>query len=374
VTSVETCDVLIVGGGPAGSSCARLLTTAGFEVIVLDSAVFPRNKPCAGWITLPLFSTLRLPAEEYAQGRVLQPITGFQTAIIGDRRPVTTRYSAPVSYAIRRTEFDAFLLSRSGARLHQGTPARTIEREAAGGWIVNGRFRAPVIVGAGGHFCPVARALRPERAPEPVVAAREIEFRLDAAQQAACPVRGDTPELYFTADLAGYGWLVRKDDFLNVGFGRIGAARLAGDLEAFVGWVSGLGRLPAGTPQSWPGHAYLLWETTPRRPVADAALLVGDAAGLAASASGEGIRPAVESGLMAAETLIGTKGVYRQERLEAYERRLTARFGPRSPRPIDGRPPSRLRQAVARQLLRSAWFTRHLLLDRWFLQRKVPAL
>jgi flavin-dependent dehydrogenase len=45
------CDVLIVGGGPAGSVCARQLGDAGFDVVVLDKKTFPRDKFCAGWIT-----------------------------------------------------------------------------------------------------------------------------------------------------------------------------------------------------------------------------------------------------------------------------------------------------------------------------------
>jgi len=54
---METCDVLIVGGGPAGSSCARQLRLQGRDVMVMvmvmvmDKALFPRDKVCAGWIT-----------------------------------------------------------------------------------------------------------------------------------------------------------------------------------------------------------------------------------------------------------------------------------------------------------------------------------
>ncbi len=40
----ESCDVLIVGGGPAGSSCARLLRRAGLDVLILDKSEFPRDK------------------------------------------------------------------------------------------------------------------------------------------------------------------------------------------------------------------------------------------------------------------------------------------------------------------------------------------
>ena len=49
--SAGTCDALIVGGGPAGSSCARQLRRAGLDVLIMDKQEFPRDKVCAGWIT-----------------------------------------------------------------------------------------------------------------------------------------------------------------------------------------------------------------------------------------------------------------------------------------------------------------------------------
>jgi flavin-dependent dehydrogenase len=48
---VETYDAVIVGGGPAGSTCARQLVSAGWKTLVVDKAQFPRVKLCAGWIT-----------------------------------------------------------------------------------------------------------------------------------------------------------------------------------------------------------------------------------------------------------------------------------------------------------------------------------
>ena len=46
-----TCDVIIVGAGPAGSSCANDLVRAGASVVLVDRATFPRDKCCAGWLT-----------------------------------------------------------------------------------------------------------------------------------------------------------------------------------------------------------------------------------------------------------------------------------------------------------------------------------
>jgi flavin-dependent dehydrogenase len=47
----SSADVIIVGGGPAGSSCAWSLKRQGVDCLVLDKEPFPRGKPCAGWIT-----------------------------------------------------------------------------------------------------------------------------------------------------------------------------------------------------------------------------------------------------------------------------------------------------------------------------------
>src|SRR5262245_7616798 len=111
---MESCDVLIVGGGPAGSSCARRLRDAGLDVLIRDRASFPRDKPCAGWLTPGVIETLGLDVREYAAGRTLQTFTGFWTGRI-DGRAVLTRYERPVSFGIRRCEFDHYLLERSGA-------------------------------------------------------------------------------------------------------------------------------------------------------------------------------------------------------------------------------------------------------------------
>jgi geranylgeranyl reductase family protein len=361
---MTTCDVLVVGGGPAGSTCAWRLVQAGFDVLVVDKAQFPRHKSCAGWITPPVFDALQIPAGEYGASQSLQPITGFRTGLIGGR-PIETRYGRTVSYAIRRTEFDAYLLRRSGAALRLGCRVTSLRR-AADGWVANDAFQAPVLIGAGGHFCPVARALNAPAPASSVVAARDVECQLDAVQDAACPVDAKTPEIYLDRDLCGYGWIVRKGSVLNVGYGRLGAGSLAAHVAAFVEDVQALGRLPAGTPMDWPGHAYLLRETTARVPVGDRVLLVGDAAGLARGCSGEGIRPAIESGLAAADTLIAARGSYGRESLHSYQSRLDARLGPVSSRLDAARVlPIWLRSWIAGPLFTSPWFTRRFLLDRW---------
>src|SRR5262245_29014142 len=176
---MQSCDVLIIGGGPAGSSCARELVRQGREVVVLDKATFPRDKICAGWITPAVVDELEIDLVDYAKGRVLQPITAFRTGLVGGPT-VETRYRRTVSYGIRRCEFDHYLLARSGARLRLGEPLDHLRRDGDW-WIVNDAIRSRLLVGAGGHFCPVARLLGEKASngdDEQVVLAQEIEFEM----------------------------------------------------------------------------------------------------------------------------------------------------------------------------------------------------
>ena len=368
---MRAADAIVVGGGPAGSTVAGALQAAGLDVIVRDQAVFPRHKVCAGWITPGVVDGLALDLDDYARSRVLQPITRFRTGVIGGPSR-GTEYGRPVSYGILRCEFDAYLLRRSGAEVQEGARVERLER-AGRDWIVDGATRAPLLVGAGGHFCPVARHLGARRERDPVVVAQEIEVRLTAAQERETAVQGDTPELYFCADLKGYGWAFRKGDRLNVGLGRLDRKELARHVAAFRELLVSTGRVPADLPARWHGHAYLLYEAQRPRLVDDGALLVGDAAGLAYAASGEGIRPAVESARLAAQAILSARGRYDRGDLEPYRRALAARFGHRDHHlslPI----PAGLVAAAGRRLFRSGWFAKRVVLDRWFLHADQPAL
>ena len=367
---MDRCDVLIVGGGPAGSSCAWALRRSGLDVVILDQKPFPRDKVCAGWITPGVVSALEIEAADYGKDRILQSIHGFRIGAEGGRS-AEVDFGRAVSFAIRRCEFDAYLLARCGARRRLAEPLRSLRRER-GKWIANEALQAEVLVGAGGHFCPVARRLT-SGGPrgEAVVTAQEIEFELDALELDACGVRPELPELFFAGDCKGYAWLVRKGArHLNVGLGRVDSRDLSGRVECFVAWLEAEGRLASGARPSFRGHAYTLYGQTPRPLLADAALLVGDAAGLAHPMSGEGIQPAVESGILAGRAIADAEGDYTEAGLSGYPRALTERFGRRGEAPRRGRSallPARLRPALARMLIPNPWFARHVVVERWFL-------
>jgi menaquinone-9 beta-reductase len=382
---MDSCDVLIVGGGPGGSSCARKLREAGADVAVIDKAVFPRDKVCAGWITPQVVDDLELDLDEYANERTLQPIRGFRAGVIGRPRDVTTMYDHAVSYGIRRCEFDHYLLGRSRARLFPGQCLAQIRRDGPS-WIVNERLKAQMLVGAGGHFCPVARMLNGDltasgsrlrasarmTASQSIVVAQEAEFPIDA-DAAAFAVDPETPELYFSADLNGYGWCFRKQGYVNVGLGLLDRHACSTATRGFVSYLQRRGRIPRDASWRWRGHAYLLAEPRARKVLDEAVLLIGDAAGLAYAQSGEGIRPAIESGMMAATVILNARGSYSRDRLAPYETELGARFGS-STRPRSSPLPASLTSALAVGLMRVPAFVRHVVLDRWFLRSSEPAL
>jgi geranylgeranyl reductase family protein len=370
-------DVVIIGGGPAGSSCAWRLCRAGLNVVVCDRAVFPRDKVCAGWITPQVIADLALDLDEYGARRTLQAITGFRVGVMGRPGTVSVRYGRPVSYGIRRCEFDDYLLRRSGAVLELGAPVRSIVRQQ-GKWVIDDTAAAPILVGAGGHWCPVARLLNPRADRGPVVAAQETEFQIAKEDASAFTTAGDMPELYFSRDFDGYGWIFRKQDHVNIGVGSFDSRACAAATRAFVAELQERGILPRRLLDEarWRGHAYLVSRPRSRIVSADGVLLVGDAAGLAYPQSGEGIRPAIESGLLAAEVIIESAADYSRERLATYDARLTSRFG-------DGRDgsswssrllPGSAVAHVGAQLLKLPWFVRHVVLNRWFLRADEMAL
>jgi flavin-dependent dehydrogenase len=363
---MQRCDVVIAGGGPAGSSCAWKLRQGGLDVTILDRARFPRDKVCAGWITPPVISGLALDMDDYRRGRTFQPLTAFVTGIIGSRSTVRTEYGRAVSYGIRRCEFDHYLLERSGVKCLLGTAITTLRRHGRD-WVVNDTIVTPLLIGAGGHFCPVARMLNGSMrcSTAPVVVAQEVEFALDRNERQAWATEPECPELYFSRDMNGYGWCVCKGGYLNVGFGQLETRGLRQATSGFIAFLEACGRVPRNRGWNWRGHAYALNDGLARRVVSDGVLLVGDAAGLAYRQSGEGIRPAVESGLLAASTILQADGRYTVKRLAGYERRLRHRFPPNGS--LEQFLPAALRTALAARLLRVPAFVRHVVLDRWFL-------
>ncbi|MDH5633486.1 MAG: NAD(P)/FAD-dependent oxidoreductase [Gammaproteobacteria bacterium] len=372
-----TADIVIVGGGPAGSTAAWQLKQAGADVLLIDKAEFPRDKVCAGWITPAIIESLQLDIDQYRQQHTLQEIRGFRTSML-DGNESSTRYNDVVSYGIRRREFDHYLLARSGVRTQLNTRVSDISRQQDR-LVINGVIETPLILGAGGHACPVSRFIgnRPGK-HERAVSAQELEVRLTPEQQQSCAVQGDQAELFFCRDLKGYAWVFRKGEYLNIGLGREDNHRLPDHIDEFMRYLFERERVPANIETRFCGHAYLLYGHGHRRAIDDGVMLMGDALGLAYPQSGEGIRPAIESAILAVDTIIRANGNYTEASLARYVDSIERRLGkpaandvPRSSLPWL---PGKLKFWLARQAIANPWFARRVIMDNWFLHRAQPAL
>jgi geranylgeranyl reductase family protein len=368
---MELFDVIVVGAGPAGSSAARSLSAQGLSVLVMERHSFPRTKPCAGWVSPLVFEMTGVTPEQYAARATL---VSFSSLIVLDRKGVgrEVAFDRVKGYGVIRLEFDAFLASlMKNARLLEGARAIDIDRHGSS-VVINGQYKAPLVIGAGGHRCPVARKFGQTRPDERYITAVVSETRLGREVINSLTPHPDIPQIIFNDDFSGYGWYFPKGDYLNIGVGTTSAGRLGAYRDALIARLEKRGMLPDQRryPLSrFSGHAYKLMRVSPRRLSTDGILLAGDAAGVAYNMSGEGIGPAIFSGLCAAEVVIGARGNYSWQSLAAYPERLYARFGTPYPRGLTSAISSisgLLSPAVRLFAVGSRASRRYVVADRWF--------
>lgn len=289
-------DVIIVGGGPAGSACAWRLKQNNVNCLILDQYKFPRRKPCAGWITPEVVQDLEFNISDYPYS--FTTYTSFQVSIGGFRLKLPAK-----QHAIRRYEFDDWLLHRADVPVHLHN-VKTIT-QVTDGYEVDGEFFCKYLIGAGGTHCPVYQTLfqtASSRAKETLVVALEEEFPYAYTDE-----RG---WLWFRENhLPGYAWYVPKaNGYVNVGVGGMAQLLKARGDTLKSHWnrlvekldQQGLVRGHIYKPN---GHSYYMRQNH-QELNRDNAFLVGDAAGLATLDMGEGIGPAIKSGLLAAEAII----------------------------------------------------------------------
>jgi geranylgeranyl reductase family protein len=310
-------DVVVVGGGPAGATTALLLARAGAAVVVLDRARFPRDKPCAEYVSPAAADVLeRLGAgvvaavERGAHARVrgMRVVAPDGTAMLG-------RLPRP-GYALARARLDTILLGAAraaGAAVREGVTVEDLlwDRGAVAGVVARAggehreACRARVVVGADGLRSAVARRLGGVRRTRPT----RIAFAAHVAGVAGVDGVGElhvSERGYVGLGPVGDGVttvalvLPQRVVRRSARRGRDYRRDFFAELERFPGLAGRFdaGRLVRGVLATGP---FAQWA---RASVAAGALLVGDAADFFDPFTGQGIYGALRGAELAAATLV----------------------------------------------------------------------
>lgn len=297
----ERFDVVVVGGGPAGATAADELARAGRSVLLLDKA--GRVKPCGGAIPPRLVRDFEIPewllCARVRSARMVAP----------SRRTVDMPMPSDTGYVgmVDREYFDEFLRARAaahGATRRTGSFECITRAEGEAGAVVHYRtastlaqVHARVVIGADGALSKVAKQEIAAEGPTYVFAYHEI---LRAPEQVADDAYdAKRADVIYDAAVSPdfYGWVFPHGDTLSVG---VGSACKGFNLRSAVHALRGRANLAdvetvrrEGAPI--PLRPLRRWDNG--RDV----VLAGDAAGVVAPASGEGIYYAMVGGQLAAQ-------------------------------------------------------------------------
>jgi geranylgeranyl reductase family protein len=349
-------DVIVVGAGPAGSSAAYWLATAGADVLLLEKSTFPREKVCGDGLTprgTRALVEMGIDVSEQAgwlHNRGLRVIGGGLRLNL-DWPELTT---FPNYGLVRpRADLDALLAQRAveaGARLHErvtatapvldqagrvvGVEARTSERAPL-------RYRAPIVLACEGVSGKLAQTLgvhRNEKRPLGVAVRRYYTSPKthDDYLESWLELWDGVPDE--SNLLPGYGWIFGMGDgTVNAGLGVLNTS--AGFQK--TDYRAMLTRWLDSTPDEWglreanatgPTRGAGLPMGFNRTPhYCDGMLIVGDCGGSVNPFNGEGIPYAMESGRFAAEAAIQglarAQGPARERVLAGYPARMRAEWG-----------------------------------------------
>lgn len=339
--------MIVVGGGPAGSATATHLARAGHAVLLLERARFPRDKPCGEFYSPPvrgLLAELGVYDEVLRAGARAVPAARIRCT---DGRWFGGGYGASAArspwakaggLSLPRLVLDRLLFEnagRAGADVREDAGVRDVLCER--GKIIGvrtdaGLFRAPLVVGADGGRSRVARAMGVVR---PVPSLQKIAL---VAHYADLPLDDNPPiEMHLAPDDAvcgfGPGPGETADVTLVVAASEARRIAAAGPDRYFD---ARLPDFPEAARRLRPAHRTRLatcgtFGHTTTRPIANGALLVGDAATFIDPFTGEGVYFALRGARMAAETILPAlrRGDTSARALRSYARARQREFAPK---------------------------------------------
>lgn len=341
--TIET-DVLVIGAGPAGSAAACALARSGARVVLVDRYVFPRDKVC-GDALIPdaLAAIRRLGLED----RLLSRATRLQHLRIYAPDGTNVTLDADFACVPRRVLDDELRRAAVEAGAMFDAPLAVTAARTKNDAVTGAHLRDP----AGGRALDVAATitmLATGAAVQPLEIFGVCERRTASAMAArvyyevAADVAARFDHLCISFDRAitpGYGWIFPGPDrVFNVGVGLFDDAKrppcarnLRATFHAFVSAFQPAADLVARSRPLTPlKGAPLRTAMTGARLARPGLLVIGEAAGLTYSFSGEGIGKAMESGLLAADLVSVALASGDQSPLpDVYSARVTHLFADR---------------------------------------------
>ncbi|KAA2238093.1 geranylgeranyl diphosphate reductase [Salinarimonas soli] len=299
MTNADIFDVVVVGGGPAGATAAADLAKRGRRVALLDRA--GRIKPCGGAIPPRLIRDFAIPDELIVAkargarmvapsgGEVDMPIDGFVGMVDREHFDEWLRARAASTGAERRT---GTLIDLAA----EGEGYRLTYRAEGG---ETAELRTRTVVGADGANSGVARAAMPKAGRVPFVFAyHEIVRSPPPGEGSFDPARCD---VYYQGRLSPdfYAWIFPHGETTSIGTGSahkgFSLKGSVADLRRTVGLEGAETIRREGAPI--PLRPLRRWDD------GRGVLLVGDAAGVVAPSSGEGIYYAMASARLGADAV-----------------------------------------------------------------------
>ena len=288
-------DCIIVGAGPAGATAAYHLGQRGHSVLVLEKASLPRHKPCGGGVSPAIaqwFDFDFMPVID-------NTITKIQyTWKMGDPVEAELKMVEPM-WIVRREAFDHFLIQQAqkqGVQLKDNTEVTAIEFNSDRWQVMtaNGTFAASYLVGADGVAGPMAKWLGLKPRQESIGATLEVKTPVPAEKRNAAYFE-------FGSIKNGYIWNFPKADGYSMSAGFLRGKGKPKELKKqLTNYATQFGF--DLTNSQYFEYPLSVW--TENRPLhANHALLVGEAAGIVDPLTGEGIRPAIFTGLKASEAI-----------------------------------------------------------------------
>jgi geranylgeranyl reductase family protein len=290
-------DVIVVGAGPAGATCARICAREGLKTLLLDKDTFPGQKPCAGGVSARALALLDFALPDDV---IEKECFGVQVRYAG--RSNVIRKKERMGVLVSRDRFDRFLADKaveSGARFLAGEKVVEVVETADAVTVgtERNRYKARFVLGADGIHSRIGQSVRPPFRKDEIVLAVTGNVPIDDNVMSERS-QNDSIVMEFGLAPLGYGWL-----FPHRGYFSMGVAGLASEFSAPRKALSEYGRSLHVQPGPIRGH-FIPLGGIKRRIASSRILLAGDAAGFADPLHGEGIVHAILSGKLAAGSII----------------------------------------------------------------------